>query len=349
MNTTFNQNLDATRKKLAEKYKKTADELSADLRRLEAVSPDTAYRQGFNLEALRRAQHAAEEDKVFLSGQGVKGVLILGISALNPDKAEAFISACAGWKSHVNSVLELLDGELGEIRLNKAVTCWVIDLASPRREIIFAWSTGPGGQRLVGPKLNTTNGAAHWCGVITESVPLNREASPATVAFLERATQCFIENKMTPRQWERVENARKQAESERHGLVVRAAIAAGETDGVVVYVGCGYNPTRGEAYIQAAEEIAGTTGPVPENLATLVREKIAAIKRAAEEARLMAELEAEQARLTEEKAKAEDEAKRQEEIKTACRAAGVSPEQWRDMTAKQQRLALHRARLAGKV
>jgi len=57
----------------------------------------------------------AEEDKVFLSGQGVKGVLILGISALNPDKAEAFISACAGWKSHVNSVLELLDGELGEI------------------------------------------------------------------------------------------------------------------------------------------------------------------------------------------------------------------------------------------
>jgi len=68
--------------------------------------------------------------------------LILGISALGPEKAEKLIAACGGWKSHANWALETLDGEKGEIRQNKAGTCWVIDLASPRREVMFAWSSG---------------------------------------------------------------------------------------------------------------------------------------------------------------------------------------------------------------
>ena len=51
----------------AEKYKQAADELSERITHLSVVSQDTAYREGFNLHALRRAQHAAEEDKVFLN------------------------------------------------------------------------------------------------------------------------------------------------------------------------------------------------------------------------------------------------------------------------------------------
>lgn len=334
--------------KLAEKYGKAADELSARISHLEVVSQDTAYREGFNLQALRRAEGAAKEDKVFLGGYA-KGVLILGISALGQEKAEKFVAACGGWKSHTNWALVQLDGEKGEIRKNKAGTCWVIDLASPRRSVMFAWTSGPREVRFAGPRLNTTNGGAHWCGLISETTPFNREKSPNAVAFLERATACFAEHGMTPRQWADHERVLDNARRERHAEVVRAAISAGERDGAVVSVGFGYNPTRGGEYIAVAEEIAGETGPVPADLAEQIHSRFAAKRQAEEEARLMAELEAEQARLAEEKAKAEAEARRQADIRVACQSAGVSPEVWQAMSPKQQRLALHRARLAGKI
>lgn len=334
---------------LAAKYKKAADEKEAEITQLLTVSTDSASREGYRYGALRRAQQAAETDKVFLSGEGVKGVLIVGISALSPEKAESFVSECGGWKSHANSALTVLDGEKGEIRKNKAETCWVIDLASSRGTTLFAWETGPRSIRFAGPRLNTTNGGAHWCGLVSETMPFNPEKSPNTAGFIKRAVACLTEHGMTPNQWERTENARRVVEGERYAEVVRAAAKAGEADGVVVCVGFGCGVTRGEQYIAVAKELAGTTGPVPENLAELVREKITAAKLVAEEARLMAELEAEQARLTEEKSKAEAEAKQRSAIEATCRSAGISFAEWPKMTPKQQGLALHRARLAGKI
>src|SRR5690606_18990379 len=67
-------------------------------------------------------------------------------------------------------------------------------------------------------------------------------------------------------------------------------------------------------------------------------EELAAGQSRAEEARIMAELEAEAAKLAAEKAAAEAAARRQEEIAATCRATGISPEQWQGMSAKQQRL-----------
>jgi hypothetical protein len=337
-----------TLKQIAEKYKRAADELTVRISHLQAVSQDTAYREGFNLEALRRAQSAAETDKVFLGGEA-KGVLVLGISTLGPEKAEKSIASCSAWKSHANSTLLLLDGEQGEIRKNKAGTCWVIDLASPRRTVMFGWSSGPHEMRFAGPRLNITNGAAHWCGLISAMTPYNADKSPNTVAFLQRATECLVEHGMTPRQRAKHQAEQETACRERYAQVVSAAVEAGKVDDVTVCVGFGYNPTRGGEYIETAQQIAGESGPVPENLAVLVREKIIAVKLAAEDARIIAELEAEQARFAEEKAKAEAKAKQQAEIATTCRMVGISPEQWRGMTEKHQRLAFHRARLAGKI
>src|SRR3990167_10168769 len=125
-----------------------AAELRSRIHRLEVVSQDTAYREGFKLDAMERAIAAEETDKVFLSGDGTKGVLVLHISALGAEKAAAFIAACGGWKSHANSALTQLDGELGVIRLNAGGTCWVIDLAASGRTIMFAWTSGPGETRL---------------------------------------------------------------------------------------------------------------------------------------------------------------------------------------------------------
>ncbi|OHA19006.1 MAG: hypothetical protein A2938_03180 [Candidatus Taylorbacteria bacterium RIFCSPLOWO2_01_FULL_48_100] len=347
MNTT-NQTGVATLTELAAYYKKAADEKMAEISRLEAVSQDTAYREGFRHSALCRAQQAAETDKVFLGGYG-KGVLVLGISALGFEKAKSFIAACGGWKSHANGALTLLDGEKGEIRKNAKGTCWVIDLASSRRTIMFSWSSGPRDTRLAGPKLNTTNGGAHWCGLVSETMPFNRENSPVAVSYIKRATTCLAEHGMTPNQWERVENARRVAESERHAEIVRAAAKAGEANGVVVCVGFGYNPTRGEQYILVAEEFSGSTGPIPENLAELVHARFAAAKLAAEEKRIMEKLEAEQAELVQKKAKAEAEAKQQAAIEATCRAVGISLTDWQAMTPKKQGQALHRARLARKI
>ncbi|MDP3661715.1 MAG: hypothetical protein Q8R17_02610 [bacterium] len=347
MNTT-NQTGAASLTELAAEYKKAADEKMAEIVHLSVVSQDTAYREGFRHSALCRAQQAAETDKVFLGGYG-KGVLVLGISALGFEKVKSFIAACGGWKSHANGALTLLDGEKGEIRKNAKGTCWVIDLVSPRRTTMFAWTSGPREIRFAGPRLNTTNGGAHWCGLVSETMPFNAEGSPNMVAFLKRAVTGFAEHGMTPTQWQRAENARRVAESERHAEIVRAAAKAGEADGVVVCVGFGYNPTRGEHYILVAEELAGATGPVPENLAELVRARFAAAKLAAEEKRIMEELAAEQAELVQKKAKAEAEAKQQAAIAVTCQAAGISLTEWQGMTPKQQRIALHNARLAGKI
>src|SRR5882724_5229940 len=98
MNTT-NQNVIQSQTQLAEHYRALSEKKFEEIVRYESTSQDTAMREGANHSALSRAKHAAETNKVFLSGYG-KGVLILGISALSsPEKVEKFIHACAGWKS----------------------------------------------------------------------------------------------------------------------------------------------------------------------------------------------------------------------------------------------------------
>jgi len=137
---------------------------------------------------------------------------------------------------------------------------------------------------------------------------------------------------MTPRQWAEVEAKRQQAERERHAEVVRAAIAAGERDCVIVSLGFGYNPTR-----------VANTLPPPRKLRVRPDQcrqiwPIKSIPGSPPNGKLRKrlgswpELEAEQACLAKEKAEAEAEAKRQSEIMIACQSAGVSPEQWQTMT-----------------
>lgn len=314
--------------------KAEAEELRRRIDRLSAVSPDTASREGFNLAAIQSAIRAEEEDKCFFSADGGKGVLVLSISALPAEKRAEFISACGGWKSRRNSALLVLDGERGEIRRNAAGTCWVIDLASSRRAVMFAWAAS-GGTKFSGPRLNTTNGGGHWCGLVSSAMPIDPERNPKTVAFVQQAMACLAENGMTPRQWESGESARRVAEQQRRDAIVRAATEARKLDGYVA-------PSAG--YVRAAEELSGST-----DLVERIRARVAADRLAAEEARIMAELEAEQVRIAAEKAAAEAAARRQAAIAATYTAAGISPEQWQGMTPKQQGLALHRARLAGRI
>ncbi len=329
-------------------YKTEADELLKRVVHLEQVSSDTAKREGFILDGLRRAQLAQEEDKVFLSGYAM-GVLILNISALGQEKASRFIAGCNGWKSHTNHVLSVLDGEKGEIRLNKAGTCWVIDLASPHSTTMFAWTSGPRQMRFSGPRLNTTNGGAHWCGLVSETLSLHPEKSKHTLAFLQKAKETFAVHGMTPMQWNRHQDELEMARRTRANEVVQAAVEAGKRDGVVVSLGNWLSPSLGVVYLEAAEHIAGTEGSLPADLADQVHASVAAKRQVEEEAKIMAELEAEATRLAEEKAKAEADATRRSEVAVASKMAGVSPEAWEALSPKQQRLALHRARLSGRI
>lgn len=208
---TINQETSDLMKIWAEEYRKKADELSARISHLAVVSSDTAYRESYNEQALRRAQKACDEGVVFFSADGAMGVMVRGISALKPEKAKAFIAACGGWKSHANSALTVLDGERGVVRKNEKGTCWVIDLASSKGTVLFSWESGPQQVRYAGPRLNTTNGAAHWCGLVSETMPMNTEKAPNTVTFLSNCSACFEKTGLTPNQLEAREHRRGHA------------------------------------------------------------------------------------------------------------------------------------------
>lgn len=176
------------------------------------VSPDTAYRLSFNLSAAQRSVQAWRTGKIYLSGlRG--GVLVVGIHSLPAEKAEEFCLAVGGWKSHANGALLVLDGQYGEIRRNKRNTCWIVDLDSPHKTILFGWEAGPRETLLAGPRLNVTNGGGHWVGLVSSTTPINTAKAPRTVAFLQHATKCFAETGRTPRQQIRWLNKQKIAGS----------------------------------------------------------------------------------------------------------------------------------------
>ena len=292
---------------------------------------------------------AAREGTLFLSGAAGRGILIVGMHAL-PDGGAAIRSAYeAGYKSHKNNVLWALDGVAGEIRLNKAETAWVIDLASPRRQVMFVWGNHPNGQgralRHAGPRLETTNGGA-WCiGIVNCQVAIDRawttDKAGATLDFIAAAMKCLAERGMTPTQAAKADAEASQTASQRQGKIYAAAVAAGKANGVTVFSNPSYGSDSNTEYIRAAENIAGTTGEVPEDLAQQVRAHFARTQQLAEEARIMAELEAEQAALVaaQQAAAAAERQARENAI------AGVTAA----MTPKQARIAIHNARMAGKI
>jgi len=318
-------------------------ELSAEITRLERVSPDSAHREFYRWQALSRALKAVEEGKVFLGGDGAK-VLIVGLHALPDALLERFIAAVGQTKSRGNEALVLLDGQRGEIRRNNERKLWVVDLSSTRGQILFGWH----GQRpcyIRGPRVPTTNGGGHWCGVVHRGAMPHILGTSAvhTVEFLDRAEAVLASTGMTPMQVE-------EAKSARYRACRQAAEAAAAALGTAGY---DYPTAVGLRLVGGADNFGS---PIPPDLAdrivAAIREEQAAAeaaKRAAEEARIMAELEAEQARLAAERAAAEAEARRAAEVEATCTALGIAADQWTAMTDKQRRLALHRARLAGLV
>jgi hypothetical protein len=309
------------------------------------VSPDTAGRETFALQAMERAVKAEEQDHVFLGG-GAMGVLVLRISALPAEARENFLAACGGLKARGNYAMLALDGQFGEIRLNAGRTCWVIDLASPRRTIMFGWTSGPRETRLGGPRQNVTNGGSHWCGVVSATMPIDPDRAPATVEYLRWAMACLAEHGRTPRQQAAhlaaEEAARRAAEERRVAAVATAAAAPGTQVVLQDSWGCANDAAR--RWLARAEEI-GDIADLADQLAAEMR----AAQLAAEEAAIMAALEVEQAAAVAAQAAAAAEAARQAEIAAAAAYAGVTPVQWQTMTPKQQRLAMHRARLAGRL
>jgi len=323
-----------------EERRQQAAKMAERITALQNVSPDTAYREGFKRAALCRSIKAEEEGKVFLSGEGAKGVLVVGLDALPPERREAFLSALTAEKARANEALLQLDGCRGHIRRNKAGTCWVIDLGAADGEVLYGWQTGPRETRFSGPRLPVTNGGGHWVGLLGGGLAIDAGKSPKGAAALERAQSCWREHGRTPLQQLRVRNA----EIIRQGQlrVVRESAVSRAMGAMDIH------PIEAaryrERWSQRAEEI-GDCGDLEERLLAEMRaEQQAAAD--AEAARQLAEEEAERAR----QAKSEQErAEADAEVTAVCAALGLTADEYAAMSPKKQALARHKARLAGKI
>ena len=358
------------RENLLRAYQARQKEMLEEILHLERVQGDEARRRGFIKDGIDRAVKALSEGTVFLSGEGAKGVLIVGLQRLQDDILERFCSALEGRKTEANYALLTLDGVRAKVRKNKADTCWVIEIG-PAGAPLFAWPAGclPNGKawedshkgtlfKLGGPRLPVSNGGAWWVGVLNATTPIDPAKSPLAVEFVIRGMEAMAKDGMTPLQRCRAQQRAAEEARARRAAIIAAAQEAGRRDGRRVVPDGKWTIPEGEEYIQAAERLAGETGPVPANLTDLVHAEIAA-KRAEEEARLAAERAAEEARrraeeearLAAEKAAreaAEAEARRKAEIEEKARQhSGLTVEQWSSLPEKKRRLEIHKARLAG--
>jgi hypothetical protein len=210
---------------------------------------------------------------------------------------------------------------------------------------MFGWYAGPGEQRYCGPRLPVTNGGAHWVGLAF--VEVGHEAGKEkTVAFIQSAMECLAKHGRTPMAHQAWERAEREARNTMRDFAVKAMNRCGVPSYNNRYVG-GWSPAC-DRWTDRAVALGKS-----DDLVDRLTAEIMAEQTAADEARIMAELEAEQTRLAAEKAEAEKaaaaEAKRQSDIAATCRATGCTAEQWEAMTPKQQGLAMHRARLNGKL
>jgi hypothetical protein len=301
-----------------------------------------------------RAVKALSEGTVFLSGEGAKGVLIVGLERLQDDVLERFCRALEGVKSRANNALLVLDGIRAKVRKNKADTCWVIEI-DPKGAPLFAWPTAflPDGRvwednyrgtlfKLGGPRLPVSNGGAWWVGVLNANTPIDPAKSPVAVEFVIKAMEAMAKDGMTPLQREAARQRAAEEARARRAAIIAAAQEAGRRDGRRVVP-----EDKGTEYIKAAERLAGESGPVPADLADRVHAEFAA-KRAEEEARRKAE---EEARIAAEKAAreaAEKVARQRAEIEEKVRQrSGFSEEQWAALPEKKRRLEIHKAKIAG--
>ncbi len=323
-----------------------ATELRARVRRLETVSQDTAHREGFSLAAVERQISADETGQVFLSGEGAKGILIVGLHGLTESERSRFVGALGGLKARSNSALLALDGVRGEIRRNAAGTCWVVDLASPRRVPMFAWAAQTQGcgrsTKLGGPRLPTTNGGAHWCGLVSATMPITPEESPKACAYAQEGMACLAEHGCTPMQLEARRNAERAELCARQSAARVVVFLASKATGTTARMRGHWGDLTefGERLMSLAMCGASQDAVVAH---------IRAEQAAAEEARIMAELVAEESA-----AKARIAAEQAATLKRAAlaavlRAVGITQSEWDSMSPKQQGLAQHRARLAGKM
>jgi len=361
--------METKRATLLREYQARAEALRQEIQHLERVSTDEAHRRWFHLSGQLRAIEALTKGRIFLSGEGAKGVLILGLDRLSDEAIERFCAAVSRPKAASNAALRTLDGVRAFVRQNRAGTCWVIQI-DPAGPPLFAWPAGrlPDGRawettdgttvRLAGPRLPVTNGGAHWVGVINATTPIDPARSPMAAAFVAEGMAAMAKDGLTPLQREA---ARRKAEAEaeaRRQAIIEAAQEAGRRDGRRVVPEGFRTVGEGTEYIEAAERLAGETGLVPANLADLVQAEIAARRAAEAEARRKAEEEAEARRKAEEEARlaaekaareaAEAEARRKAEMEEiARRHAGLSSEQWAALPEKRRRIAVHNARLAG--
>jgi hypothetical protein len=281
-----------------------------------------------------KTDNQAREGILFLGSAAGKGVLLVGLDVLTDGGAAIRAAYATGFKAHKNwAVIRLLDGQQAEIRLNAAETAWVVDFASPRRATMFAWTSGPsmqtgrgGNVRHAGPRLEYTNGGAWCCGIVNAQVATARgwteERAGATLDLIRQGMVSLAERGMTPMQW----RAAESAAANRRSAVASALWEAKEAD-----------------YTLACAAANASNGDIDAARAWLrkVADEKAATEAAGEEARIMAELEAEQAvAIAAQQAAAAAEKQSRENA-----AAGVTSQ----MTPKQARIAIHNARLAGKI
>jgi hypothetical protein len=259
-----------------------------DVCSMERVSTDGAMRLAAANRRIVPAVEACKTGKMWLSSDR-GGILVLGLHHLADDVVERFIRSSMGYKAHGNACIVTLDGQRGEIRQNAKRTCWIIDLARPAG-ILMAWQ---GTTRFGGPAINTSNSFGHWCGLLSLSIEVDA-ANPRTAAWLKDAAAELASSGMTPMQADVAANK---------AVRVRYEAESAWSDQL-----------RLERLAREMER------PEIERIMVDIDARIA------EEIRVMAQLEAEQA-----------EAVRQKNLEQTLTAVGVSMATWDAMTSKQQR------------
>lgn len=244
-----------------------------------------------------------------------------GLLVLNPP-ADFQAGYEAGYKSRKNSALYKLSGLRGIVRRNAAGTCFVLEVG--RGEEIAVGTAGELGFTTDQMNVMARDGRAWWCkdtnGGGCASIWVVASNAVAAVARQVAAQRAASE-------------ANRLAECAREAAFDAAKRELNRSPWVAGRQWNGY----WDKWMSADAESNGIAGVSERAVA-----HAGALQNAAEEAEIMAGLEAEQAAAI---AAAEQAA----ELAAVSAATGLSPEQWRGMSQKQQGQALHRARLAGRM
>lgn len=297
-----------------------------------------------SLSAKRDALAALETGRCVFTGYGVRHVVVVGLHALPPEKLRAFVLTLAGnTKASGNLALEALDGCYAEIRMNAKETAWVVDCASPDRKLVVAWHWGPDDIRRHkyfprGPRVPTTNGGGHWCGLVGGGMYYgDKQSEKEAVGVMLTALDQIERTGRTPMEQEEFLQTCLRATHEA-AAIVAAYPYFGKAARAVASMHA--KDLRGDLAVVIAQKAVELfeSDRAAEAEAARQREE-------AELARLLAEEEAARKAAEEAARKAAEEAAQKAAEEAKIRALGYTPEQWAAMTPKQQRIALHNGRL----